>query len=280
MAAAPATFASVDEWQHAAPAEPPTANMMMWMAHFEQPCHLLCCRATDCASIQCSFCQKSLTSAIGTRPALRYECAECAPVGCESFCHHKTTIVSATTMCSSCFSDASAAPHRHSALFMRIDGSGHHTACSRPVPPAPVTQLVLGDFAPAPHVQGQCLCCGDEFSAELPAVHPAFCRRAHGVASTRDAGGNNVQPFDTRSFYCGCCALQWAVSCGVQWYDWRDVHCRLCLHEREMEKWRAEFVAERLDAEGEGRREERAQQLRDIHKQPWIQAVVDEVFNA
>ena len=275
-----ASFASLADWQHAAPAEPPTANMMMWMAHFEEPCPLLCCRATDCASIQCLFCQKSLTSATGVRPALRFECAECTPVGCESFTLRSTAIVSATTMCAVCFSDASAAPHRHSARFLRIDDAGRHSECIRPLPPAPVRELVLADFAPAHDVQGQCQCCGDDFSAELPAVYPAFCRKSHGIACSRDASGKSVEPFDTGTFYCGGCALQCAVAKGLRFYDWCDVHCSLCLHDREMSRWRTEFELERLGADRDGAREERARLLRDAHKQPWIRALVDEVFDA
>jgi hypothetical protein len=76
---------SLASWQCAVPAEQPTENMMKWMRHYAQPCPLLCCRSPDCATIQCSSCSKSLTSAIGSLPALRYECGECDPVGCETF---------------------------------------------------------------------------------------------------------------------------------------------------------------------------------------------------
>ena len=47
-----------------------------------------------------------------------------------------------------------------------------------------------------------------------------------------------------------------------------------------MSRWRAEFELERLGADRDGAREERARLLRDAHKQPWIRALVDEVFDA
>jgi hypothetical protein len=274
---APALVPSLASWQLAVPAEQPTHNMMKWMRHYAQPCPLLCCRSPDCATIQCSFCSKSLTSAIGSLPALRYECGECEPVGCESFATSRIVIVSATTMCADCFCSA-AALHRHSASFLQIDSAGCHTACSRAVPAAPVRHLLPGDFAPVLDAGGQCQCCGDDFTVDQPAVSAAFCSKGHGIASTRDASGKMCQAYDTHTFYCGPCALQWETGRGRQLYDSPDTFCDVCVCQRGMDKWRAEFERERRDAEAEGGCEARARQLRELHTQPWIRAVVDHVF--
>jgi hypothetical protein len=253
--------------------------MMKWMQHYAQPCPLLCCRSADCATIQCSFCLKSLTSAIGSPPAPRFECAECDPVASESFTTGRVVIASATTMCGKCFIDGHAAPHRHSALFLHIDPAGHHSSCSRPVPAAPVSQLLQAHFAPALQVHGQCVCCDDTFSADQPAVYSAFCRKGHGIDENKK-GGKTCEPFDSRSFYCGTCAFRFAEAKGQTNYDWPDSMCRLCVHEKEMAKWKEEFQREKLDAEAEGCCGARARLLRTIHTQPWIKAVVDEVFYA
>ena len=56
----------------------------------------------------------------------------------------------------------------------------------------------------------------------------------------------------------------------------------MCIHEKDMLRWKCEFEKERIECEAEGGcgAAARALQLRDIHRQPWIQAVVDKVFNA
>lgn len=277
-AACAQSFQSLEQWQTIAPAEEPTENMMKWMRHFEQPCHLLCCRAPDCASIQCLFCRKSLTSAMGAPPALRFECAECQPVGSESFTTGTVVIVSATTMCSDCFHDGRVAAHRHSARFLRVDEAGRHTVTSRPVPPSPVRELLIQDFAPVLDQQGQCPICGDDFSAQSPAVSAALCRKGHGAACNRDSDGRMCAPYDSRSFFCGECSLSWAKEKGLQFYDNPDALCSVCVHDNEMARWKAEFEKERREADAGDCREARAMQLKDIHRQPWIQAVVDEVF--
>ncbi len=215
----PATLVpQLAHWQSAAPAEDPSENMRKWMAHFTEPCPFLCCRSVDCATIQCVFCRKTLTSAIGSQPLERYECAECEPVGSESFTTGTVAIVSATTMCRGCFSDGDAAPHRHSDRYLRVDPAGRHSACSRAVPPAPVRELQLADFAPVLNASGVCQCCREEFSVDQPAVAAAFCRKGHGIAATRDAQGKACEPHDTGTFYCGECALQWAAHGGLMLY--------------------------------------------------------------
>jgi hypothetical protein len=183
-------------------------------------------------------------------------------------------------MCAECFSDGAVAPHRHSSLFVRIDAIGRHTVCSRLVSAAPVQQLLLSDFQPALDVQGCCQCCAEEFSADLPAVYSAFCRKRHGIPSTRDSNGKLCAAYDTRTFFCGTCALHWAREKGREFYDSPNLLCEVCVSETEMVKWRAEFEKEKREAEAEGNCEERARQLRDIHPQPWIQSLVHDVFAA
>jgi hypothetical protein len=270
---------SLMNWQKSVPPEQPTENMMKWMRHYALPCPLLCCRSPDCATIKCSFCSKSLTSAIGSFPIERYECAECDPVECDSFTTRSTVLVSATTMCADCFGSA-AALHRHSALFLRIDSAGCHTVASRPVPAAPVRELQPDDFTPLPHIQGQCQCCEDHFSVVVPAVSVAFCSKGHGICSTRDSSGKICQAYDTRTFYCCGCALQWERGRGRQHYDFPDAYCEVCVSQREADKWKEEFEIERQDAEVQGDCEVRARRLRELHTQPWIRALVDHVFAA
>lgn len=253
---------------------------MKWMAHFDRPCHFLCCRAVDCASIQCLFCRKSLTSATGTPPVERYECAECEPVGCESFTTGLTAVISATTMCAACFIHPNAAPHRHSSLYLRVDPAGGHSAVSRPVPPAAVHALQLHDLMPLPHVRGKCQCLGEDFSEDEPAVAAAFCKRGHGIAAFRDANGRTCEPFDTGTFYCAPCSLMWARERGLDQYDNPDLMCSLCAHDREMQRWREEFAGERRSAESAGELDGKLQQLKQVHQQPWIRALADEVFGA
>ncbi len=276
------------DWQRACPAEPPTANMLQWMAAWPTKCPLVCCRATDCATIQCAFCHVSLTSAIGTCK-LRYECTECAPVACESFTTGQRHVVSATTMCETCFvwEGTGRAPHRHADRFLRIAPlSGQHTAVARPAPCAAMRGLLLADFPLILGVvAGECCCaCCDTFSAENPAVGQPFCTERHGVCGFDLRRG----PFDSRCFLCGPCALRDAEARSNLAYDNPSAFCRVCVHQRAMEQFRLEFTGDRaaaLASAGNGQMDEGAtavaechRLLMSIHKQPWIRDIVSEVF--
>lgn len=269
----------------------PTENMMRWMKSFDRPCERACCYSVDCASIRCSFCFVSLTSA--DRPSLsnfRMECVECPLVIAESFENAADDVyVSQTTMCAACFHSVSV-KHHHTIFCKIVSEGGQHSVCRRSVPAVPLLSLTKSDFHSIAlgHecllLKNYCSCCYEPFREDRMAVATPGCDANHGIAEhTR-----NGDIVDSKGYFCIDCAYSWYSSKGSASFCDITSCCVVCKHVQEVKQWKQDFATDKMviarscdfhESEYFNRIREHVCHLKSLHKQPWIQKIIDECFS-
>lgn len=269
-------------WMERLLCTPPTDLMMRWMSAYADVCDRSCCYSSGCGSIRCDFCQRSFTEVLG-RHLPRLECMQCQldspPTATESGAQ--------TSMCEACFASADAL-HDH-ADFCHIDDHGVHTMVRRTVGWAPRSTLTPADLTHVP-LQSMpddasrscvaCMCEFDDDNADAQAVSPAACTAGHAYGMPSDEYGM----VDTRGYCCRLCHFENLEVNGRTTYCDIRTCCSLCTFAREMAGWRHDFDAEAAALRAHGADAEavklRAAELKAVHLQPWIRAVIDAAFEA
>ena len=286
----------LNQWLSELPKKSPTTNMLRWMNCFETLCSSACCFSPDCASIQCDSCGEFFTNGTN-RHIQRFVCMQCPLVGhstcpnCPDAMDHPVDTVFAfpqTTFCHTCF-ESTAVPHEHDNAFCRIDEFGRHSQVQRRVPPTVKVEITSDMLLPALQATGECFICLEVFSESMYGVHPLGCRSAH----SHGVVDNILGVRDCNIFYCNDCYLQYLRSQSTSALVYPEENkCQICAHEKEMTQRKAVFEdhfkevaltissAERVEALGRNLQSDilknAARELKELHRQAWIQQVVDE----
>jgi hypothetical protein len=188
------------------------------------------------------------------------------------------------TLCDKCF-ESDSFKHEH-VLFCQVNTTGRHRAVMRSVGVTDKLSLQLDDMVAVPlerallnnttatAVCQGCLC---PFEEGDPPVSMPGCKRVHGISLYSDAEG----VVDSGKFMCRACCFHYLTANNGDTYCDIQQYCKVCLHAKEVQRWREEFAEEAREcgptpASLDSRREE----LLLLHRQQWIQRIVNQAFDA
>eukprot|EP01095_Lingulamoeba_sp_RSL-Kostka_P013319 TRINITY_DN5501_c0_g1_i1.p1 TRINITY_DN5501_c0_g1~~TRINITY_DN5501_c0_g1_i1.p1 ORF type:complete len:379 (+),score=75.03 TRINITY_DN5501_c0_g1_i1:57-1193(+) len=245
------SFVDYIEWQKNYKKKNVTANMLRWQNNWGESCGMVCCYSSNCGSIRCSFCYKSLTKEV---PVVnKYIC-----MNCEVIEEKKDPM----TLCEDCFNSSEFLhDHKH---FCMVDGEGNHSNVERQIGfslPKPIDFdkslkyikfltpeenneeheiqkkdeiIVIKNAQDIPQECGVCF--EDE---DIRFVSTIGCEKGHSLSHFDKKKGY----VETNMYSCFDCMKSFMIANEQNKYYGNSVpnFCRICLFKLELIQWEKDF---------------------------------------